>query len=65
MAIDKGMVGEAALMMEKRANPDAADKDGKTALVMAIDKGKAGEAALMMAKSPTPTRPTRTARRLL
>ena len=48
MAIDKGMAGEAALMVEKGANLDASDKDGKTALMMAIDKGMAGEASLMV-----------------
>ena len=48
MAIDKGMAGEAALMVEQGADLDASDKDGKTPLVMAIDKGMAGEAALMV-----------------
>ena len=37
-------------MVLKGANLDAADKDGKTPLMMAIDKGMAGEAALMVEK---------------
>ena len=37
-----------AVMVEKGANLDAADKDGKTALMMAIDKGMVAVAALMV-----------------
>ena len=47
MAIDKGMVAVAALMVERGANLDA-DKDGKTPLMMAIDKGMVAVAALMV-----------------
>ena len=48
MAIAKGMAGVAALMVEKGANLDAADKDGKTPLMMTIDKGMVAVAALMV-----------------